>query len=222
MTRDQVQVWRAQPDGTDFRHILSTDELARADRYRFDSHRDRFMFFRGILRTIIGEQLGINPKDICFQVAPGGKPYIAGSWLRFNVSDSQDWTLIAVTREREVGVDIEAVRPEVASSGIAERFFAAGERAALAALGPEDRTRAFFTCWTRKEAYLKARGSGLALPLASFEVTLAVDLPPAIVSAPEGAGEVARWKIRDLSAPTGFAAALVVEGHDWEIQAHEL
>jgi 4'-phosphopantetheinyl transferase len=221
MIRGEVHVWSACFDGTDFSRILSADEMARAGRYRFARHRARFIWVRGLLRTILGEQLGRRPAEISFACAPGGKPYLLNTPLCFNVSDSQDRALIAVACEREVGVDIEFLRPDTATSGIAERFFAAGEIAALRALPAEHRVRAFFICWTRKEAYLKARGTGLALPLARFEVTLSPDLPPALVSAPEGPEEVARWKMQDIAAPAGYAAALVAEGHDWELCLHE-
>jgi 4'-phosphopantetheinyl transferase len=222
MTSAEVHVWCARLDGTEYRGILSPDELARAARYRFDRDRLRFIWFRGLLRTILGRQLERPPESIRFALAPGGKPYVPDSWLRFNVSDSQEYALIAVACDRELGVDIEFIRPDVARSGIAERFFSPGECAALHALAPPERVGAFFNCWTRKEAYLKARGCGLALPLARFEVSVAPHQPPALLRAPEGAEEVARWKIQDLDVPPGFAAALAAEGHDWEIHLHRL
>ena len=220
VSRAEVHVWHARMDGTDFRALLSADELARAARFHFSRDRDRFVFFHGVLRTILGRQLGAAPAALRFETAPGGKPYLPGSPLRFNVSHSRDDVLIAAAWEREVGIDIEFLRADVAVSGIAERFFSPGECAALAALPPEDRVRGFFTCWTRKEAYLKARGSGLALPLARFEVTVAPGEAPALLDAPEGAAEVARWKMADVPVPDGFAA-LVAEGRDWELRLEE-
>lgn len=221
MTPDEVHVWCARADGTDFRPILSPDELARADRYRMDRDRDRFIWCRGLLRTILGEQLRRPPKAISFCYGPSGKPYLPGTELRFNLSHSQDAALIALAWERELGVDIEAIRADVAASGIAERFFSPGERQALSALSPEHRVRAFFNCWTRKEAYMKARGDGFSLPLDRFEVTVAPDLRPALLKAPEGPAEVARWYLHDLSTPPGYAAALAVESGHGELRVLE-
>lgn len=221
MNRDEVLVWCVRLDSTATRNLLSPDELARAGRFRMERDRTRFIACRGSLRTILAEELGEQPEKIAFRYAPEGKPYVAGSPLRFNVSHSQDLALIAVAWGREVGVDIESVRPDVADSGIAERFFSAGERQALADLAPEVRARAFFACWTRKEAYLKARGSGLSLPLDGFEVTVNPDLPPKLVRAPEGESEASSWRIEDLKVPMSYAAALVAEGHDWEARCME-
>jgi len=221
MTPDEVHVWCARPAGTDFRRILSPDELARAGRYRLDRDRVRFIWCRGFVRQILGEQLSRPPEEISFSYASSGKPFVAGTELRFNVSHSGDVALFAVAWRRELGVDIEAVRPAVADSGIAERFFSSGEREALAAMTPESRRRAFFTCWTRKEAYLKARGSGLSLPLDQFEVTVAAALPAALLRAPEGPTELARWEMYDLAVPAGYAAAMVVEAGERELRLVE-
>src|SRR5262249_38196538 len=144
-----------------------------------------------------------------------GKPALAGqgrAGLRFNVAHSEGWALIAVTRGREVGVDLERLRAEVATPEIAARFFSPRECEALQALPGPLRAEAFFRCWTRKEAYLKATGAGLSVALDRFAVTLDPGAPAALVEHRDDPDEVKRWSLRELPAPPGFAAALAVEG----------
>jgi 4'-phosphopantetheinyl transferase len=146
-----------------------------------------------------------------FDVAPRGKPRLAGRELAFNLSHSRGTALVAVTAAREVGVDVEAVR-ERDLLGLARTYFAPAEQAVLASLAGPERAAAFYRCWTRKEAYLKACGMGLGLRLDSFEVTLAPGDAPALRRSERAPGEVERWSFADPPAPPGFAAAVAVDG----------
>jgi 4'-phosphopantetheinyl transferase len=136
-----------------------------------------------------------------------------GHPVRFNLSHSGDLALVAVTRRREIGVDVERLRRESDLLDVAEHYFAPRERATLRSLPEKDRCLGFFRCWTRKEAYLKARGDGLSMDLHSFTVALGPDEPAALLESSEGPGEVARWNLEELNPSPDYAAALAVEGH---------
>lgn len=185
--------------------LLAPEEQARAARFRFEEHRRQFIASRGTLREILAPYLGLEPARIAFVYNPHGKPSVSGSDVRFSVSHSSGWGLQAVTRGGEVGIDIERIDPDFARDEIPERYFSPREVAQLRGLPPDQQPAAFFRCWTRKEAYIKARGLGLALALDSFDVTLGPDEPP-VLSRADG------WSVQDLDAPPGFAAAIVAEG----------
>ena len=157
--------------------FLDERELARAGRFRFERDRKRFAFFRAAIRLILGRYVGRPPRELRFAYSPEGKPSLAGrpadDFLEFNLAHSEDVALLAVGRGRRIGVDLERIRDERDTDEIAERFFSRDEVRALRALAPDQRRKAFFSCWTRKEAYVKARGDGLSMPLSSFSMSLA-------------------------------------------------
>jgi 4'-phosphopantetheinyl transferase len=192
------------------RLVLNDEERGRADRFRFPLHRDQFVIARGALRHLLARFLSIAAGDVVFQYAPKGKPQCkTDPGMRFNLSHSGGMALYAFTRNREVGVDIEQHREMKDLEAIARRFFAAGEVEDLMSLAPEDRLDAFFRCWTRKEAFIKAVGDGLSLPLDSFRVSLLPDQPASMVDTPPGQHE--KWQLADVTPCTGYSAALVVE-----------
>lgn len=222
MTRATVTVYRAGLDVEPARldslyRLLEPEERLRADRFRFASHRCRFIAGRGMLREILARHLSIAEEnevaaeDVRFRYNSYGKPSLAASDLCFNVSHSGGQALFAIARGREVGVDIEQVDRKFAQDQIPERFFSPTEVRILRGLPAGQQTDAFFRCWTRKEAYIKARGLGLALALDSFDVSLGPEEPAALLA---GAGD---YSICDVPAPTGFAAALVAQGSDWHM-----
>jgi 4'-phosphopantetheinyl transferase len=151
-----------------------------------------------------------------------GKPALGASHaapaLRFNLAHSDGLGLCAVASSRDVGVDIERLRPDFADDGAAEHFFSRAEVTALRTLHGERRARAFFDCWTRKEAYIKARGDGLWLPLDRFEVSLEPGDPPALLATHDEPAEAARWSLLDLDAGPDYAATVAVEGRGWRLQ----
>ena len=219
---DEVHVWRAASDATEGRleelsQSLGADERARAERFAFRRDRDRFIVRRGLLRAILGRYLSVDPARLQFDYGASGKPALARRWggmqLRFNVSHSAGLVLYAMTRGREVGVDLEQIRPAVAHERVAEHFFSPREVAALRALPVQTQPEAFFACWTRKEAYVKAKGDGLPLGLDRFEVSLVPGEPAALLRTAGDAGEASRWWLQALAPGRGYAAALAVEGH---------
>ena len=221
----EIHVWRVdleQPEDVvqRFRSTLEDDEIDRADRFHFEKDRKAFTVSRGFLRHVLGRYLATSPEALRFLYGPYGKPALNGehknSSLRFNMSHSHAVGLVAVSDTKEVGVDVEYIRPDFASEDIARRFFSPHEVAAFNALPDELRVAAFFRCWSRKEAYIKAIGRGLSQPLDGFDVTLAPETPPALLRA--GEDDASRWSLSDIEVGGDYAAALVVEGQISEIR----
>lgn len=221
-----VHVWCAPLDPAPeavlhYRTLLAPDERTRADRFRFDQHRRHFTVARGILRTLLGRYLDVDPRRVEFGYGSHGKPSLGGSFadsgLQFNVSHSGELALYAVSLGRELGVDIEHVHPMDDAVEIAERFFSASENVVFRSLPATAREEAFFNCWTRKEAYIKAVGEGLSFPLHAFDVSLAPGEPARLLGARD-AEQAARWTLRGLDPAPGYKAALVVEGDGWGLE----
>jgi 4'-phosphopantetheinyl transferase len=223
---DEVHVFRAGLDQPAARlqslfATLAADERARAERFYFQRDRSRFVAARGVLRTILSCYLALKPSELRFDYGAQGKPAVAnscGRMLRFNISHSYSLALVAVTWGREIGVDLERVSAEVAKEQVAERFFSPREVAELRSLPVERHTEAFFQCWTRKEAYIKARAVGLSLPLDQFDVSLVPGEPVALLSTQGDRDEASRWSLRELVPGPSYFAALAVEGHDWQLR----
>lgn len=226
LSSDDVHVWCAsleQPASRveQLRQILSAEELSRADRFYFEQHKKRFIVGRGLLRTILGRYLGIEPSRVQFSYGAHGKPALEAipgeSTLQFNLSHSQDIALYGVTCDRLIGVDIEYIRPMSDAEQIVERFFAATENAVFRALPTTQKQEAFFNCWTRKEAYLKACGDGLARSLNHIEVSFIPGEPARLLSIEGSPSSATSWCLRDLAPASGYVAAIAVEGHDWQM-----
>src|SRR5438132_2402197 len=224
---NDVHVWRAALDvpESDVRRLgdtLADDERRRAERFIFQNDRAHFVVARGLLRVLLGRYLQHDPQHLRLVYGPHGKPELAsdvgGTGLRFNVSHSHGLALYAITRHREIGVDVERIRPEVASETIAEHFFSPREVAVLRALPATLQATAFFACWTCKEAYIKARGEGLSLPLDQFAVSLAPAEPAALLYTAMAADDASRWSMIELVPGASYKAALVVEGSGWQLR----
>ena len=192
---------------------LSREESARATRYRFDVDRTRYIAARGWLRSLLARYTGCAPSEIHVTEGPHGKPRLdmGQSWLRFNLSHSNDLAIYAIAREREVGVDVERIRNDMPIDDIA-RQLSPRERADLAALPEVDRPRAAFDCWTRKEAYLKAVGAGLSVPLDEFDVPTSSAFSGHVLLPSGDGGQPERWTLSTFDAGPEYAAAVAVEG----------
>jgi 4'-phosphopantetheinyl transferase len=210
-----VHVWRVVLDQPDdrlerFRRTLESHELERAGRFHFEKHRRHFIVARGFLRTVVARYLKTQPEALRFVYGAYGKPALASEHsLRFNLSHSNEVALLAVARDAELGVDVEYVRADFASEDIARRFFSRAEVEAFNALPKDEQVAAFFRCWTRKEAYIKAIGKGLSQALDAFDVTLAPGAAPELMHAEDD--DVSRWLLRDISVREGYAGALMAE-----------
>jgi 4'-phosphopantetheinyl transferase len=223
---DEVHVWRAFLDP--FANLvailadtLTDDELKRAERLYFQEDRSYFVLGRGVLRTLLGRYLKCDPKTIRFCYGPYGKPSLTpqanGSKLRFNISHSHRVALYAFTYDREIGVDVECIRNDELAKNIPERFFSPREASALESLPEHEQNKAFFTYWTCKEAYLKARGVGLFSDLQRVEVSVTSGAP-VLLTGIDGDQKTGFWSLSELNASPGCAAALAVNGHGWSLK----
>jgi 4'-phosphopantetheinyl transferase len=216
-----IDVWRVCLDDVQYvdeslRGLLRPDEVARASRFHFERDRTRFIRGRAALRIVLGRYLRISPADIRFQYKDYGKPAIAFpdacQGLRFNVSHAGGLALIAAGCGTAIGVDIEKVRPHPDLLGIARRFFSARETDAILALSEDQRQEAFFACWTRKEAFLKATGMGLSFPLSKFSVSVDPEGPALLCEFGERGELAGPWSLADVQPGWGFRGALAWAG----------
>ena len=204
---------------------LSADEAARAKRFYFDRHRHAFVVGRAVLRALLSDYIGIAPAEVAFVYGPQGKPALApilksdSCFLRFNVSNSGNLAAYAFTMGCEIGVDVEQHRALHDFENIAHRFFSPEETAELLELPVVERTNAFFDCWARKEAYIKAMGGGVSIPLDSFRVTLRPGAAARMVSI-AGSHEAARaWTLYEFTPAPDCAGAIAYPGEPRSLQA---
>jgi len=217
--KDEIHIWRVYLDLpveqiAQLSQILSEDEQARAERFRFPQHRQRFIAARGRLRQLLGAYLDLPGDRPVFEYSSRGKPSLApsmgGANLQFNVSHSQDLAVYGITFARRIGIDIEYLRSATDIEGIASRFFAAKESEIINNLVGKKQQQAFFQIWTAKEAYLKATGEGLAGSLAGVEVSWSDERPICLLSLPDN--RKADWFLRDFIPATDCVATVAVEG----------
>ena len=217
----QVDIWRVFLDprvdsAKLFESSLSADESQRAASFHFAADRDLFIAAHGCLRGILARYLHCEPRELSFSTGESGKPSLVDKIIDFNLSHSGDYALIAIAHERRVGIDVECVRRDVEFENLADRYFSPKEVSELMAFPPEQRATAFFNCWTRKEAYIKAHGLGLSLPLNNFDVSL--DEPAILRTTRPDPSEAARWTLLSLDIDSDYAGALAVEGRGLEFR----
>jgi 4'-phosphopantetheinyl transferase len=225
---DEIHVWRASLDQPanivgGLEALLAPPERERAARMRVERIRNRFVVGRGLLRTLLGRYVGVPGAELELAYGDHGKPFLvqAGPW--FNLSHSGGVALLAFSASAEVGVDVELADRRVDPLQIAGRFFSPAEVETLRSLPEALRQRAFLTCWTRKEAFIKARGDGLSLPLDSFDVTLAPSDAAALTRTAWSAVEPAEWELADLSeAGEGTVAAVAARRRGWRVVNREV
>lgn len=220
----EIQVWSVELDQpaavvAAMRERLPADERARADRFHFERDRRRFCVAHAALRDILAGQLGCGPGEVALRSGEYGKPALARSnaALEFNLSHAGEYALIALALGAQVGVDIEQARPIADIERLAAHTFSPAELAMLARCPPEQYVEAFFNCWTRKEAVIKALGLGLHCPLDSFDVTCLPGEPARLLRGPDSR----QWSLAALAAPPGYAAALAVAGPPRPISRRE-
>lgn len=220
LSTGEVHVWRVnleREQKINERHFsfLDQTEQAKARSFAFPHLRERYVTAHAVLRLLLASYLDIAPSLVRFQSNEYGKPAVAfprGSDLQFNISHSHSLALYAFTRERPVGVDVEQVRPEVATLDLARTCFSPAEVTRWQTLPPAHQPNAFFQCWSRKEAYIKVRGMGLSMPLDSFDVALAPDEPCRLLRVAGEPDAEQRWSLYPLFPGPGYAGALAVEG----------
>jgi len=219
--RDEVLVWRIDMDNSPVRReILSDDELARIQRLRAPRERRRIAAARTALRQLLGGALETDPRGLRFVYGPHGKPALCtpnGGDLHFNLSHSGTIAMVAMSRGRVVGIDVERVRPDFDVEATARRWFSRAEYDGISSLPVSVRRSAFFVVWTRKEALIKARGDGLATGLDRFTVAVPPDESTLLVAHPDDVVGTARWTLRDVPVATGYAATVAAAGSDWSL-----
>lgn len=214
---NETHVWKIDlrcESTAEMKASLSLEEHNRAARFHFDRDRERFLIAHASLRMILGRYLEVAPASLAFAQTEYGKPFLINpeaAGFHFNLSHSEDLALVSVTHDREVGVDVEYMRAQFATIDVAENFFSVAEVYTLTGLDPERRTQGFYNCWTRKEAYIKARGEGLSLSLDSFDVSLAPDVPVALLQTRFDPSDVSRWRLHEIFPAPNYAAAIAIQ-----------
>lgn len=211
----EVHIWRSPLQGqpgadSGFWSSLSEDEKNRANRFHFRQHRLEYIDGRGKLRHLLGQYLQIAPQDIVFDYGKQQKPFIRGSKLQFNISHSHGLALFAFGLEMEIGVDLEKMSTEIDILELCQQFFAPKEAQTILALSGLSQIEAFYTCWTRKEAFIKAKGQGLSLPLDQFEVSILPEVPARLLATQWDSREADQWFLYPLAPEKHFLGALAV------------
>ena len=223
LERDDVHIWavdltRPSPSLQLVRQLLAADELERANKFHFDEDREFYIYARGVLRLLIGRYQKLPPEDVTLVYGEQGKPALAeDSSLTFNVSHAFGVALIGFARKRDIGVDIEMIRPLSDARAVARRSFSATEFEEWTAVAEPQKMQAFFNCWTRKEAYIKATGQGLACPLGSFAVTLVPEETAALLHINGSQVQAAQWHLEAVVPAQNYVGAVLVAGSDWTL-----
>ncbi len=226
---NEVHVWKASlrlalPVIQQLQQSLSLEEVIKARKFFFEKDRNSFIVARGLLRKILSSYLDIYPDQVRFRYNSHGKPALdlpshgPTSMVNFNLSHSHELVLYAFTCAREIGIDVEYMRSDIEYEQLAQHSFSPNENVAFHALPKAVKLEGFYNCWTRKEAYIKARGQGLSLSLDLFDVTLRPGEPAALVNSREDPQEPGRWLFHAISPDPGYAGAVAVEGHNWMLR----
>jgi 4'-phosphopantetheinyl transferase len=225
LSGNQVHVWAVNLEACELQALektLSSEELKRASTFRFAQDQRRFIVTRGILRSLLTQYLETSAREIRFRYSAHGRPALDSpvSKLEFNVAHSGSMALLAFSVGRRIGVDLEKIREDMAFEPIMERYFSSYETEAIKQLPSEERRRAFFVCWTRKEAYLKATGEGLVFDLNRFDVTVAPE--SAALLNVQGEPEAPRiWDLKNMHPAPGYVGTVAAEGRKLEFLSWE-
>jgi len=203
--------------------LLSSAEIQRAKKYRFAADRNRYVIAHALLRLISSNYVQIAPDRLQFDNTVDKKPFLAeahGSGIQFNLSHSGTFVLVAVAQDRQVGIDIEQIKPIQEMDLMSEQYFSAAEKACLHAAGPEDKLNQFFAYWTKKEAFIKAIGRGLSFPLSNLDISAVSDGSGFNYS--DTSGDTSSWTFKDLPHVAGFKTSCVVEGNNPQVSCWQL
>lgn len=222
LSADEVEVWSLDLNPpaemvSELAVPLSPDERERAARFVFERDRRRFNVCRGALRLLLAAYTGASADAIRFRYGKRGKPELAGGEIQFNVSHSEDLALLAFSLKKRLGIDLEHLHPVPELEHIAQSHFSPAEQEVMARMPSDLKQVAFFNCWTRKEAFIKALGDGFYFSLEKFDVTLAPDEPPRIVSILGRPEHAAEWSLYHLNPRPGFVGALAAAGVDLKL-----
>jgi 4'-phosphopantetheinyl transferase len=225
LSKKDVHLWRAdlalaERSIQKLNQTLSIDERERAGRFHFEQDRRYFIVRRGILRTILGYYLNVEPGRLQFQYGKNGKPALADTFgngtISFNISRSERLALFVFTRDREIGVDIEYMRDISEMEQIVERFFSVKENEVFRSLPKSQKREAFLNGWTCKEAFIKALGGGLSQSLDEFDVSLVPGEPARLLRISGDPKEASRWSLRTLRPAPNYVGTFAVKSHMFE------
>jgi len=229
LNRDTIQVWYCTFDANKerletYKELLSKDEKTRSGKFKFDKDKQCYIISRGILRLILGKYLDTNPKDIKFKYTSYGKPLLDfESDLKFNISHSGNMATFAFFKNQEIGIDIEKIKDDFDVLELAQNFFSRSEIEVLEQQPKEDLPKAFFRCWTRKESFIKAEGSGLSFPLDKFAVSLENDEHAKLLETQWDSREKHQWQLFSFKPSAEYIAAVAVKHkvahiyyHNWD------
>jgi 4'-phosphopantetheinyl transferase len=223
---DEVHVWRASIEASEsgieyLERLLSKDEVTKALRFHFEKDRKRWIVSQGILRILLSRYVNTDPSQLRLGSNPYGKPFLAfpslSPVLHFNLSHSDSLALYAFSYSRQIGIDVEYKRTDIDYDSLANVSFSPNEQALLHSLPNTLKRDAFFNCWTRKEAYVKAKGKGFSIPINQFDVTFLPGEPAALLQSREDPQAITRWSFQELTPGTDYAGALAVEGTKWSL-----
>ena len=226
LTLNEIHIWSTCLDQPltgvhALENILSREEKIRAKNFHFEKHRMRFIVGRGFLRTMLGRYLGVKPGRLQILHGKNGKPALAGTYadtrVSFNLSHSKGQALYAITLGREIGVDIEYIHDFSGMEQIADNILSASEKIAFRELPKQKKIKAFFKWWTRKEAFLKALGTGLSQPMDMIDISTFYGEETAGEKIEVCSDEISKWSIHDIEPIPGFAAACAAEGRNWRL-----
>jgi 4'-phosphopantetheinyl transferase len=219
LQNQNIHVWRLKLDvptnvKDTLRKVLSPDELERADRFIRKEHTTRFITGRAVLRYLLASYLNDSPQNIIFTYNKYGKPSLKNTQhnITFNVSNTKGLAVIAITRENELGIDIESHRTRFELEKIVRRYFSETEVDVLFSLNPTDQKEAFYRCWSSKEAFMKVCGRGLSIGLNRFDVEVRLDKPPRLLRVPDNMGNPSQWEMCSLPMGEKVAGVLALEG----------
>ena len=224
LSSDQVHIWSISyewlgANSTCFAQTISWDERARAERYRFLEDRSRFVIRRGILRMILGRYLSVEPSHIKLDYGPYGKPHLAGEFdsdsLQFSLAYSHELVVYAFARKCQVGIDVERIQPLPDIEQISAQFFTTRENRKINELDGLAKLLAFYHCWTRKEAYVKAIGAGLTYPMNQLEVSVDPNEPAQLLWAEKHPQAATQWSLKSFAPADDYVSALAIKGHQW-------
>jgi len=220
---DEVHVWHFSLDLPEealgpLLELLDTDEKTRASRFKFAAPRNQYIASHAFVRTVLGRYLQIHPSDIRFRISTHGKPELTAGDLRFNLSHTEGAAVLAIARRWPLGVDVERVRENLEPLELADRFFSRREAEWLRAQPDSQRIPAFFACWTAKEAYIKACGGGLSIPLAGFSVIPHGGEPELKLEIHGKPDDSERWSMWQLELGASLRSALAVEGKNLTVR----
>jgi medium-chain acyl-[acyl-carrier-protein] hydrolase len=227
LAEDEVQIYRfgLKRPAEEVAHLaplLDPSERERADKFRFPADRDQYIVGRALLRCLLAAHVRQAPQELRFAYAAAGKPLLRDHGLQFNLAHSGGLALLALAGRRAVGVDVEHLNRPIEITCIADRYFNPEEQAVLKAEPAAERLPAFFRAWTRKEAYMKATGQGLSMPLERFAVLPAPGASALRLQTLDPPQEAARWSLRDLDVQPAYVGAVAVGGHGWRLTCLDL